>query len=136
MKPYILEPTKLTPKVIFDPANNMFEMTGSSRPEDVRDFYHPILEWLKVFITEISQSGSKIFSKDNPLIFRIKLDYFNSSSAKFLFDIFEELNTINSKLFPVEILLYYDEADEDMKDAGKEMEELVDMGFRFIQTKD
>jgi len=132
MKPYILEPTELTPGVIFDPENNNFQMSGSSRPEDVRDLYIPMIEWLKEFHNRISHDQATMFSKENPLIFKVKMDYFNSSSAKFFFDIFEELNAIHDDGFPIKIQWYFDEEDDDMQEAGEEMQELVNMEFQFI----
>ena len=132
MKPYILKSTELTPGVIFDPGNNKFEMTGSSRPEDVRDLFFPIIEWLKDFNEKTSQGMATIFSKENPLLFKVKMDYFNSSSAKFMFDIFEELNSIHEKGLPVHIKWYFDKEDDDMREAGEEMQDLVEMEFQFI----
>ena len=35
-----------TPKVLFDPDNNIFEISGRSLPEDVITFYQPVIEWL------------------------------------------------------------------------------------------
>ncbi len=132
MKPYILESSELNPGVIFDPDNNNFEMTGSSRPEDVRDLFYPMLEWLKDLGEEISQGKYTLFSKNNPLIFKIKMDYFNSSSAKFMYDIFEELNIIYKSGSPLEIHWYFDKEDDDMREAGEEMQDLVEMEFQFI----
>ncbi|MEA1898035.1 MAG: DUF1987 domain-containing protein [Bacteroidota bacterium] len=134
MKPYILKSSELIPGVIFDPDNNNFEMTGSSRPEDVRDLYSPMVEWLKGFEEEIVKGMYPIFSKENPMIFKFKMDYFNSSSAKFLFDIFEELNIIHKSGFPLEIHWHFDEEDDDMREAGEEMQDLVEMEFQFIQV--
>lgn len=133
MKPYILEPSELIPGVIFDPDNNNFEMSGSSRPEDVRDLFYPMIEWLKNFGEKISQGMDTPFSKDNPLLFKIKMDYFNSSSAKFMFDIFEELNSIHKSGLPINIQWYFDEEDDDMREAGEEMQNLVNMKFQFIR---
>ena len=39
MKPIVLEETASTPRVVFDINKNQFEITGCSRPEDVRSLY-------------------------------------------------------------------------------------------------
>ena len=134
MKPYILESSELIPGVIFDADNNNFEMSGSSRPEDVRDLFYPMIEWLNNFGGEIAQGKYSRYSKKQPLIFKVKMDYFNSSSAKFMYDIFEELNIIHKSGFPLEIHWYSDEEDDDMREAGEEMQDLVEMEFQFIQV--
>ena len=36
--------TAETPNVIFDPANNLFEISGKSLPEDGKEFYNPLLK--------------------------------------------------------------------------------------------
>lgn len=132
MKPYILESSELIPGVIFDPDNNNFEMSGSSRPEDVSDLFYPMIEWLKDFGERISQGMYTLFSKENPLIFKVKMDYFNSSSAKFMYDIFEELNAIHENGLPLEIHWYFEHDDDDMREAGEEMQNLIEMEFQFI----
>lgn len=134
MKPYILESSELIPGVIFDADNNNFEMSGSSRPEAVRDLFYPMIEWLKAFGEEIAQGKYTRYSKKKPLIFKVKMEYFNSSSAKFMYDIFEELNIIHKSGFPLEIHWCFDEDDDDMREAGEEMQDLVEMDFQFIQV--
>ena len=54
MEKLIIEPTLNSPSVILDPADNRFEFSGESRPENVRNFYMPVLEWLEKFATEDS----------------------------------------------------------------------------------
>ncbi len=132
MKPYILKSSELIPGVIFDADNNNFEMSGSSRPEDVRDLFYPMIEWLKEFGEEIAQGKYTRYSKEKSLIFKVKMEYFNSSSAKFMYDIFEELNIIHKSGIPLEIHWYFDEEDDDMREAGEEMQDLVDMEFQFV----
>ena len=47
MKELNIEPTSTSPKVIFDPTTNIFEITGESRPENASVFYKPIIDWVK-----------------------------------------------------------------------------------------
>ncbi len=53
MEKLTIAPTLNTPGVTLDPVGNKFELKGESRPENVRSFYLPILEWLEKFATEI-----------------------------------------------------------------------------------
>ena len=133
MKAYILDPTETTPRIMFDPDRREFLMEGSSRPEDVRSFYYPILEWFKTLKEDLRDGKAGPFTKDQPLVFNARLTYFNSSSAKFLFDIFFELKNLSDMDERVEINWFYDPDDEDMKEAGLEMEELVEISFNFIE---
>lgn len=47
MKQINIPSTEKSPKVIFDPKKHLFEMEGNSRPENVRDFFYPIIDTLK-----------------------------------------------------------------------------------------
>ncbi len=38
--------TEDTPSVLLDKAQNLFEISGRSLPEDVSMFYEPILSWI------------------------------------------------------------------------------------------
>lgn len=136
MQAYIVEASELDPKVIFDPGKELFEMAGASRPEDVRELYYPMVEWFREFRQKCSEGAFPAYSKANPLVFNVKMDYFNSSSTKFLFDIFEELNTIGRESFPVKVGWYYDVDDDDMREAGEEIKEIVDLDFEFIGYSD
>ncbi len=41
-----IKATNDTPRVILDPENDIFEISGRSLPEDVVTFYQPVLDWL------------------------------------------------------------------------------------------
>ena len=48
-----IEASKDSPKVVFDPTTNIFEISGKSHPENVKEFFKPILEWLNNYLCEI-----------------------------------------------------------------------------------
>src|SRR5512133_1379117 len=112
---FFIEKTELSPEIHFSPDHNIFTINGNSAPEDVRALYYPVIEWIKVFVDDVMASRIKKFSRDNPLVFQIDLFYFNSSSAKFLFDIFSELKKLTANDIPVIIRWLFDEDDLDQK---------------------
>ncbi|MCK7538576.1 MAG: DUF1987 domain-containing protein [Marinilabiliales bacterium] len=67
----------------------------------------------------------------NHLIFRLDLEYFNSSSAKFLFDIFAHLKDLSNDGVPVDIEWYYDEEDTDLREAGEDLALLCELPFKY-----
>jgi hypothetical protein len=119
MKIIKLEGTDDTPKVILDPENDHFEISGRSLPEDASVFYEPILEWLKSYANEPNKKT----------LFNIKLGYFNTASSKLLLDILMILEEINENDNEVLVNWYYPEDDEDMEEAGEEYAEIVDVPF-------
>jgi len=77
----------------------------------------------------------KIYSPENPLRMQTDLEYYNSSSAKFIYDIFAELKRLNDSGIPVTVDWIYDEEDLDQKEAGEDIALLVEMNFNFIPKK-
>jgi hypothetical protein len=129
-----IEPTKITPEIVFSPEENIFVVRGNSSPEDVRALYFPVIEWLEIFVSDVLDGEYK-FTAINPLKFQFDLHYFNSSSAKFIFDILTELKKLKMNDIPVEIEWLYDPEDIDQKEAGEKMSELAEVDFRYIAVK-
>ena len=127
-----IDPTSLTPEVLFSPKENIFIIRGTSSPEDVRALYYPVIEWITAFIDVVLKGERNIFSPENPLKFQTDLDYFNSSSAKFLYDIFMELKRLSVAEIPVTVEWLYDEEDVDMQEAGEDIAYLAEMDFTYI----
>ena len=132
MQDFIIEPGHRTPSIKFMPDKNIFVIQGTSSPEDVRTMYYPVIEWVNKFIEEVLSGGSKIFNNDNPLKFRFDLSYFNSSSAKFFFDLLSELERLHDANIPVNVEWCYDEGDTDMEEAGVDFSNLLGMKFIFV----
>lgn len=133
MNKLLIEATEISPKVSFDPATRVFEIYGESRPENVREFYEPILNWLEEFGKELfnqPQAGA------NPLTFNFKLEYFNSSSSKFILDILRKIIEYHSKGVNVVINWHYDEGDEDMQEAGEELAKMVNFPFNYMEIEE
>lgn len=122
-----------TPEIHFSPAENIFSISGRSAPEDVRAIYYPVINEIKTFISEIIDGKYSIYTPEHPLIFKVDLTYFNSSSAKFLYDILSELKRLPASGVPIKIEWFYDDEDLDMKEAGVDIALLAEMEFTYIQ---
>lgn len=136
MDTLILEPTENTPKVALDHTKDQFEISGESRPEDVRKFYDPILDWLDKFNAYLYWLGENNNEKKK-LVFNFRFEYFNSSSAKYIMDIMTKLAEMqtNCKNAQIDICWNYDEPDEDMLEAGEEFKNITNLPFKFVAVK-
>ena len=123
MNPIIISATEDTPGIRLDPANGIFEMSGRSLPEDVVKFYKPILDWLD----EYAQSPNE------QTVFDFKLSYFNTASSKIILDILLKLEGIHNDGKHMSIKWYFPTDDEDMKDAGDEYAEIVDVPIELVE---
>ncbi len=130
MEKLTLAPTLNTPGVDFDPVGNRFELKGESRPENVRNFYLPILDWLEKFAAEISGKDG-----NTSLDFSFNFEYFNSTSAKYILDIFKILNSINGNGNTVKVTWHYEEDDEDMYEVGMEMSRMAGIAFEYVKLE-
>lgn len=131
MRKLNIESSDFSPRVYFNLDENKFEISGESRPENTSKFYAPIIEWAELLAQD---ELSTVVAKT--LYFDFKFDYFNSTSAKFILDFLQTLQTCQSKLKDSKIIIrwHYDERDEDMRDSGEEFSHLVDLPFEFIQV--
>ena len=125
MESLMIERTINSPRVVLDPEGNQFEFSGESRPENVRNFYMPILEWLEQFSEE--PSGDCIFS--------FNFEYFNSTSAKYILDIFKALQTIQAAGQTIQVKWHYEEDDEDMYEVGMEMSRMSGLSFDYVKEE-
>jgi hypothetical protein len=132
MEKLFISPTPTSPEIILSPAEGVFHIRGTSAPEDVRALYYPVILWIKNFADNLISGELNYFSSDNPFKFRVELDYFNSSSAKFIYDIAFELKRLPPEGIPVIIEWFYDNEDIDMLEAGQDISLLVEMEFRYV----
>lgn len=134
MKPFIIKATNVSPAVTLDPESKVFEISGYSRPENVRDFYYPLIQWLDEFDNFLMNAKSMSVSIE-PISFKFKLIYFNSSSAKFIYDIVIMLNGLQKNGIPLKIYWYYDEDDDELREAGEELSDMASVPFMYVETK-
>ncbi|PCJ84535.1 MAG: nuclear pore complex subunit [Flavobacteriales bacterium] len=139
MEGLYIEPTETSPKVHFDPEAFSFEISGESRPEDVRKFYKPVLDWFEQYSNYLYWLTEKYAEGEKKLVqFHFVFEYFNSSSAKYIMDVIAKLGDIQkaSPNAKIQILWHYDEPDEDMKEAGEEFETITNIPFKYIINPD
>jgi hypothetical protein len=133
MQKLYIQSSANTPEISFSPKENKFLIRGNSSPEDVRALYYPVIDWLSHFVDDVLEGEIPQYSASSPLKFQADLNYFNSSSAKFLFDIFSELKRLPDAGIPVNVDWQYDCDDIDIKEAGSDIASLVDMNFNFVE---
>ncbi len=129
MKKLLIEQTSSSPKVLLDPETNSFEISGESRPSDVSSFYTEIISWFDNY----SQYLLKSTQKENPPVFNLDLEYFNSSSAKYILDLCKMIASTRAKGREIILKWHYEADDMDMLEAGREMSRISKLPFDFVQ---
>lgn len=106
---FIIEKTKKTPYVHFDPEFGKLEIKGYSLPPNSLLFYEPLFQVVDKYI-ESPQQKTELF---------FHIEYFNTSSSKVILHLLTKLEALISMGKEVNLSWYVDEEDVDMYDAGK-----------------
>lgn len=105
-----LPPTARTPAVQFRFSEDWLGLSGESYPENAAAFYAPVLAALDAYLAAID--GREI-------VLDIRLQYFNSSSAKFLLNLLTRLAAI-IPANRVTVRWHYDPDDDIMLETGED----------------
>lgn len=135
MKGLNIPATDKSPKVLFDTENFLFEMQGNSRPENVRDFYFPIIYKIRKHFEKVIDKKQKEEFNEKLFKFNFKLDYFNSSSAKFISDILVLIKEFTEEGLIFKVNWYFADGDEDMKEVGEDFSDMISLPFHFIMVE-
>ncbi len=117
-----LDGTQDTPYVDLDANKEVLNMSGRSLPEDVWEFYEPILNWFDNY-AELDK---------NRTVVEFKFDYFSTASSRIFLDILRKLEDMKHKGKEVKVRWFYPDDDEDMFEAGELYSEIVDVPFEKI----
>jgi len=123
MERLLIEATKYTPQIILDASKGLLEMRGKSYPENTFEFYQPVLSWIEHYFQD-------------PLpdtLLQMEIIYFNSSSSKLFFDLFDLLETYREKSH-ITIEWIYDPENESALEAGEDfMEDFETLSIQLIE---
>jgi hypothetical protein len=104
--------TATSPEVDFRFDEHLLSLRGESYPENAAAFYAPIIERLRKYL---SASAGAVVTID------VVLTYFNSSSTKMLFGMFDVLDQAAQSGSRVLMNWYRDEEDETIAEFGEEL---------------
>jgi len=117
-----IKATKYTPEIDLD-INGTISLVGKSYPENTFEFYAPMMEWVKNYFT----SGVADITTIN-----IEIIYFNSSSSKLFFDLFDLLE--DNEDHKIVINWIYDEDNESALEAGEDfVEDFVKLEINLVE---
>ena len=111
--------TEETPEVDFNTESRVFAIRGRSLPEDAFSFYKPLIEWLEGYCRTLS----------GEVEMQIELDYFNSSSGRYLMEMLYKLESAVEQNQLVKVTWISEQDDEVMLEKGEEFKELIQLPF-------
>jgi len=117
-----IEATKYTPEVNFDINENIIRLAGKSTPENTFEFFEPITKWLKEY-----------FEQPRECVVTFHIPYFNSSSSRAIYDIFDILSDAHDAGSKIVINWEYNENNENGEETGEEFkEDFEDMNINLV----
>ena len=117
----LIEQKKNTPKISGDSASSILVIEGSSFPENVRNFYSPVNDWLDSIVKNTSAVNIEC-----------KFYYMASSSVIAILKTLQYAERLfgNSN---VSIKWRYEEDDDDIRKIGEDFSHLLGIEFEFIE---
>lgn len=113
-----IEATDKTPSVLFDPARGLLQIQGCSIHENAARFYEDLFARVEAYAASPARRTEV----------RIALEYFNSSSAKYLLDILKRIDDLHATGASKASLEWScEEGDLDMQEAGNDYKALLEM---------
>lgn len=102
-----------------DALTGVLKITGRVFPENPKEFFSPVTDWLKQYSTQPAENTSLI----------LNLSYFNSSSNEYIFRCCKMVEAIGEAGAPSGIIWEYETDDEDMRQMGDDFKELLKINF-------
>jgi len=115
--------TKSSPEILLNPEG-MIRIRGRSIHEKMFDFFKPVEDWVNEYI----KTPADVTCVD------MRLEYFNSASAKILIQLFQKISHVQLKNKKFIINWYYEEGDEDVFERGEYFSSILNIPFNFIRV--
>lgn len=106
--------TERAPEIDFNFETGHFAIKGESYPEDVSEFYGAIISDFNKYLARLENAE---------IVVDFSLVYFNSSSAKILMGIFDNLEEVAARGNQVTVNWHYEADDDNMEELGEEFGE-------------
>ncbi|AZV46691.1 hypothetical protein C3L23_05200 [Nautilia sp. PV-1] len=124
MEKLYIPATKYTPEISLDPEKGLIEIKGKSYPENTFEFYEPVIKWIDEYL--------KCCVKGDITV-NMEIIYFNSSTSKLFFDLFDLFDEVKDK-YNITINWIYDEENESAEEAGEDfIEDFKDLNINLIK---
>ena len=116
-----IPPSKRSPLVVFE--DNRLFVVGRSIIEKPSEFYNPIFNWLREYITQTGEIVSIYFA----------FEHINTSSIKWIYVIVKEFFETKELSDKLVIKWFYEEEDDDVEELGHVFSVLLQKEFDIVE---
>lgn len=125
MENIVIQPSERTPEVNFDFVNGRLSIRGEAYPENVSTFFGPILTAIQMHLQT---------KPNHDVVMDIEMEYFNSSSAKALMNIFKTMDEAVEAGIGAVVRWHYNKDDDIMQEFGEDFsEDLRFLSFEMVE---
>ncbi len=122
MEKILNEGTPKTPLIVVDGESGNLKIAGRSNPENSREFFAPLMEWLAAYL----ESPAELTT------LTVNLEHFNTSSSKYVLDILKKIKTLAEGDHAFKIVWMYEDDDIEMLDTAEAYEAMVGLSFEKV----
>lgn len=124
MNDFEIAATERTPRIVLQPVQGVLTIQGCSIPENADRVFGPVLDQLELYMQRPAPST----------VVRIALSYFNTSSSKYLLDLFKLLEDLHaSGRSQVSMEWLHAANDLDMQEVGEDFKALLEYPVRLVK---
>ena len=123
---YKLVGTSKTPDVELNVKLGHLTLQGRAIPDDAYLFFAELDKALERYLN----------SPCEETIVTVRFEYFNTSTSKWLLDMFRKLEQVHQKASVVTVKWFYDQDDEDMEESGQDFQAIIDLPFEILPMTD
>lgn len=125
MENLIINAGKYTPEINFDMKTQILNIKGNSYPENTLEFYEPVLNWLEWFLK---------INRYEKITLNLEIVYFNSSSSKVFFEIFDLIDEFKEKQNVV-INWHYEKGNDSICEIGEDYKlDFENLNFNLVEV--
>jgi len=111
-----------SPKITLK-TEGVLEFCGRSLPENAKEIFSPVFEWMNEYKLNPANSTEVNF----------KLEYFNTTSSKMIYEVLKITEEIKRSGNDVSLNWYFEKDDPDLKDEGQLLSSNLDVELNFIE---
>jgi hypothetical protein len=112
MKPLFIQGDETTPTIDFNNTTGVLKMSGVAIPEDVREFFKPIRDWVNNYLNHPQPATEMI----------LHFEYLNTAASKMVFLLCEAISALHgNEGCHVKLIWKYHRGDNEMRELGEEI---------------
>jgi len=122
MEKFIVAQEEKVPRIEFDAQSGNLLLEGRSNPENARELFGPMIEWMDQYIKDPAEVTE----------LTINLELFNTSSSKYIMELMKKIRYLADHDYKFRVVWKYEDDDEEMLDTAEAYEMMTGLRFQKV----